>query len=151
MASPPVWIRHITPPGDTPEPAPPFRDAHAIALECELPRAADAGAHARRFIRTHLGAQLSDQALIDATLIAAELVNNAVLHGQGRITLRASLRPQTVRVEVIDQGSGTAPAIRERAGHWDDGGRGLRIVAALATRWGIFEGTTHVWADLPAA
>jgi hypothetical protein len=28
------------------------------------------------------------------------------------------------------------------------GGRGLRIVAALADAWGAYEGTTHVWADI---
>ncbi|HEY2653884.1 MAG TPA: hypothetical protein VGI50_18320 [Solirubrobacteraceae bacterium] len=28
-------------------------------------------------------------------------------------------------------------------------GRNLRIVDQLATTWGAFEGTTHVWAELP--
>ena len=70
---------------------------------------------------------MSDRALSDATLIVAELVNNAVLHGQGTITLRASLRAQTVRVEVIDQGSGTAPAIREDAGRGTTAGAGCGL------------------------
>jgi hypothetical protein len=28
------------------------------------------------------------------------------------------------------------------------GGNGLRIVDAEATRWGVHEGTTHVWFEL---
>jgi hypothetical protein len=31
----------------------------------------------------------------------------------------------------------------------DDGGWGLQIVGRLVTEWGVFEGTTHVWARLP--
>jgi anti-sigma regulatory factor (Ser/Thr protein kinase) len=84
----------------------------------------------------------------DAKLVATELANNAVVHGEGRITLRAELRDDAVRVEVIDEGSGNAPRIREEAEGDGPGGRGLRIVDALSVRWGTFEGTTHMWADV---
>jgi hypothetical protein len=30
----------------------------------------------------------------------------------------------------------------------DVGGRGLRIVGSLAERWGVHEGTSHVWFEL---
>jgi anti-sigma regulatory factor (Ser/Thr protein kinase) len=87
----------------------------------------------------------------DAKLVATELVNNAVVPGEGRITLRAELREDAVRVEVIDEGSGNAPQIRAEAEGDGSGGRGLRIVDALSVRWGTFEGTTHVWADVGLA
>lgn len=56
--------------------------------------------------------------------------------------------PGFLRIEVIDEGSGNAPAVRHE-GPDESGGWGLRIVDRLATQWGVFEGTTHVWADIP--
>jgi anti-sigma regulatory factor (Ser/Thr protein kinase) len=80
----------------------------------------------------------------------SELVNNAVVHGEGRIRLDAELRGEILRVEVVDEGEGTPPAIREQ-GVADGGGWGLRLVDTLALRWGVYEGSTHVWAELPTA
>lgn len=79
-------------------------------------------------------------------MVLSELVNNAFVHGQGAIRLRVSHRHDRLRIEVIDEGSGAAIHI---ADHAPDGGSGLRIVDQLARRWGAYEGTTHVWADLP--
>src|SRR3954454_6245903 len=70
---------------------------------------------------------------------------------RARITLRAQLRDDAIRVEVIDEGSGTVPTIREEAERDGPGGGGLRIVDALSPRWGTFEGTTQVWANIPLA
>ena len=52
-----------------------------------------------------------------------------------------------LRIEVVDEGSDQAPAVRPTAPD-ESGGWGLRIVDQLAAQWGVFEGTTHVWADL---
>ncbi len=50
-------------------------------------------------------------------------------------------------MEVIDEGSGFARVVRERS--FDDlGGRGLAIVDAETSRWGLYEGTTHVWDEI---
>jgi serine/threonine-protein kinase RsbW len=92
-----------------------------------------------------------DAVVDDTKIVATELVNNAVIHGDGRIMLRAELRGDAVRVEVVDEGTGNAPKIRAQRRTDDPGGRGLRIVDALSMRWGTFEGTTHVWADLALA
>jgi hypothetical protein len=47
-------------------------------------------------------------------------------------------------VEVIDQGHGCERTMQER--DFDSvGGRGLGIVDAEASRWGIHEGASHVW------
>jgi hypothetical protein len=48
---------------------------------------------------------------------------------------------------VIDDGQHQVPAGREQASD-ETGGWGLQIVDQLALQWGVFEGTTHVWADL---
>jgi anti-sigma regulatory factor (Ser/Thr protein kinase) len=82
----------------------------------------------------------------DAALVLSELVSNAVVHGRGRVTVRAWRLGRHLRIEVIDEGTGEAPAIRGQGDGF--GGHGLRLVDELSTRWGAHEGTTHVWADL---
>jgi hypothetical protein len=47
------------------------------------------------------------------------------------------------RIGMIDDG--------EHAGLTVRSGHGLQIVEALAAAWGVYEGTTHVWADVPLA
>ncbi|TMQ96189.1 ATP-binding protein [Actinomadura soli] len=90
----------------------------------------------------------------DVTLIASELVTNAVCHTSGKeIRVRFTREPHGVLLQVWD-GSDSMPA-RGRAvetvadaavpdaaaleaGHQDGtGGRGLPIVEALAHRWGV--------------
>jgi anti-sigma regulatory factor (Ser/Thr protein kinase) len=83
-------------------------------------------------------------------ITVSELVTNAIVHGTGHVTLKAGLHGDALRIEVVDQGTGNAPSIREQAED-DTGGWGLRIVDAVALRWGAFEGTTHVWAELPTS
>jgi anti-sigma regulatory factor (Ser/Thr protein kinase) len=112
----------------------------------ELDRDPSCAARARQVVRSTLGGKLPESALERALLTASELVTNACKHGEGAIELRLAHLRDSVRVEVIDAGSGNTPRIRERAD--EDGGWGLRIVDQLALRWGCFEGTTHVWADL---
>jgi anti-sigma regulatory factor (Ser/Thr protein kinase) len=94
-----------------------------------------------------LRAELERSELDSAKLLASELVNNAVIHGKGKITLRAELDADRLRVEVIDEGEGFESTLR--VGEFDDvGGWGLRIVDQESSRWGVHEGTTHVWFEL---
>ncbi len=115
--------------------------------EIQLPRAADAAGRARGFLRGQVGDRLGAGARANAELVVSELVTNAVVHGKGVITLKLELAGDSLRVEVVDEGAGAAPAIREQ-GADDGGGWGLRIVETLALEWGAYEGTTHVWAEL---
>jgi anti-sigma regulatory factor (Ser/Thr protein kinase) len=69
------------------------------------------------------------------------------VHGRGRIVLRAELDADRLLVEVIDQGHGFERTVRQRDFE-GVGGHGLGIVDVLASRWGIHEGTTHVWFEL---
>jgi anti-sigma regulatory factor (Ser/Thr protein kinase) len=102
---------------------------------------------ARRLLAQWFGTELASEELHRTKLLASELVTNAVLHGHGTITLRAELNEDRALVEVIDEGSGFEHKIRER--DFDElHGRGLAIVDSESSRWGIHEGTTHVWFEL---
>ncbi len=113
----------------------------------ELPRRLEAGALARRHLDAHFGDALPEDTLCRAITVVSELVNNAVLHGHGRIELVVEVERGVLHVEVVDDGTGQAPAIREQ-GRDTVGGWGLRLVDDLSVRWGAFEGTTHVWAEI---
>ncbi|SNX66264.1 PAS domain S-box-containing protein [Streptomyces sp. TLI_55] len=81
-------------------------------------------------------------------LIVSELVTNAIRYGSAPIELRL-LRGDTLVCEVSD-GNSTAPHLR-RARTFDEGGRGLLLVAQLADRWGSRQTPTGktIWAELP--
>jgi anti-sigma regulatory factor (Ser/Thr protein kinase) len=118
-----------------------------MRLHEDLPRSTDAAARARRLLAEAFAGVLEADELDNAKLIATELVNNAVLHGQGSISLQADLNADRLQIEVIDQGGGFEHVAREVP--FDElSGRGLSIVDALSSRWGVHEGTTHVWAEV---
>jgi serine/threonine-protein kinase RsbW len=102
---------------------------------------------ARAALSEWFGAQLDEDLLHSAQLLASELVTNAYVHGHGAIKMRADLDEDRLLVDVIDEGAGFERAV---SGSSIDaiGGRGLAIVEAEASRWGIHEGTTHVWFEL---
>ncbi len=118
----------------------------SVPIEAELPRDATAAARARQLVADLSGAELSDQERDRATLLVSELATNAVQHGQGVITLRARVDQDRLLVEVIDEGSGV-----RRSDHTQLGGWGLNVVDAEASRWGVREGTTHVWFEIARA
>jgi anti-sigma regulatory factor (Ser/Thr protein kinase) len=119
-----------------------------VDLEVELPRATAAPRLARRALRRLCADRIERDLLAEAELLVSELTSNAIFHGRGNIiTLRARLDQDRLLVEVIDQGSGFERDLRrsdfERVGGW-----GLDIVEEIASRWGVHEGTTHVWFEL---
>ncbi|MEU6356145.1 SpoIIE family protein phosphatase [Streptomyces sp. NPDC047072] len=82
-----------------------------------------------------------------AELVISELVTNAVRYGRPPIRLRL-IHDRGLLCEVSDAGS-TTPHLR-RARTFDEGGRGLLLVAQLAEHWGTRharQGKT-VWAEL---
>ena len=114
----------------------------------QLPRAPNCASMGRRWIEQESGDKLNEATLNNVKLVATELLNNAYLHGRGQIELGLAPQNECVRVEVIDEGQGIAVKIRQN-GPGGGGGWGLRIVDQLATAWGAYEGTTHVWAEVP--
>jgi anti-sigma regulatory factor (Ser/Thr protein kinase) len=112
-----------------------------------MPRNHEAPWLGRSSLAKWFGTALEPQELHRAKLLASELLTNAVLHGQGKIVLRAKSDENRLLVEVIDEGHGFKHAVRKSA-FADLSGRGLWIVDAESSRWGIHEGTTHVWFEL---
>jgi anti-sigma regulatory factor (Ser/Thr protein kinase) len=119
----------------------------AAEFEATLPRSVEAPRAARRLVRDWLPEDLAGEELESAQLLVSELVTNAVVHGRGCVILRAELDEDRLLVEVIDDGDGFERIVRQRDFE-SVGGRGLAIVDVLASRWGIHEGTTHVWFEL---
>jgi len=119
-------------------------------LDLTLPRLETAGSLARCAIRSRFGEELERDRVSELSLVVSELVTNAVIHGRGAITLKIRVDGNGVYGEVIDEGGGFERDVRER-GPDELNGRGLMIVDALSRRWGIHEGTTHVWFELAEA
>lgn len=118
--------------------------------EIELPRGVEAPRLARRALGRWYAESLQREDLDTGELVVSELVTNAVVHGAGQIRLTVDLDEDRLRVEVTDEGSGFEHAVRGIPFH-EVRGRGLAIVDAAASRWGIHEGTTHVWAEVERA
>jgi PAS domain S-box-containing protein len=93
--------------------------------------------------------------LESARLAVTELVDNAVLHAGLRsgelVEVHAERMGSGVAVEVTDRGCGFDPAHLSRPPA-AEGGRGLRLVAALSARWGVErnDGVTRVWCEIAA-
>jgi anti-sigma regulatory factor (Ser/Thr protein kinase) len=89
----------------------------------------------------------------DAQLIVSELVCNAVRHAGTDIDLTLRARKRGLRMEVTD---GSTQQVRKgTTSIFDEGGRGLQLVNALASHHGVrsLPGGKTVWAvlDTPAA
>jgi anti-sigma regulatory factor (Ser/Thr protein kinase) len=106
-------------------------------------------------IRADAVRQLSEWGLAESAfvteLVVSELVTNAIRYGGTPIRLRL-IRDRTLICEVTD-GSSTAPHLR-RARVFDEGGRGLLLVAQLTQRWGARQTASGkvIWCEqaLPA-
>jgi anti-sigma regulatory factor (Ser/Thr protein kinase) len=86
-----------------------------------------------------------------AVLLVSELVTNALRHGGPPIGLTAAPTASGVRVEVSDSNGEAFPVLMPIEPDLP-GGRGLRLVDALADRWGTTEldGGKCVWFEVEA-
>ena len=102
----------------------------------------------RKQVVEQLDAWNLNEASFTTELVVSELVTNAIRYGSHPIRLRLIHGASTLTCEVSDT-SHTAPHLR-RAKTWDEGGRGLLLVAQLTEHWGSRytpEGKT-IWAEL---
>ncbi|WP_051814456.1 SpoIIE family protein phosphatase [Streptomyces iakyrus] len=99
----------------------------------QLPQDPAAVARVRRMAGEQVAAWGLSETVFATELIVSELVTNAIRYGSTPIELRL-IRGSTLICEVSD-GSSTAPHLR-RARIFDEGGRGLLLVAQIAERWG---------------
>ena len=116
----------------------------------------------RRFVDDALVGWGRDDLLDDVLLSATELATNATLHsGSTYFEVELSAEDTAVRVAVVDRGVLPARAIARRGGDAASSelaeeesmtGRGLLLVSALASAWGVDDlpGGTRVWAEFGA-
>lgn len=121
-----------------------------MKYEAPLPRRPDAASQARRLLTHWFKGEVGQPEMSGVKMICSELVNNAVMHGRGAIQLRADIDGDRILIDVVDEGEGFEHVVRQVP--FDElSGRGLAIVEAESSRWGIHEGTTHVWAEVERA
>jgi anti-sigma regulatory factor (Ser/Thr protein kinase) len=104
---------------------------------------------ARRAVEDFAQAKIDPALVPDVKLLVSELITNSVKYGgDGEVHLQMrSDHEGHIRVEVVDQGSGFVPVARDRPAT-EAGGWGLHLVETLANRWGVHEGSTHVWFEI---
>jgi DNA-binding NarL/FixJ family response regulator len=121
----------------------------AETAKARLEAQPQSAASARRFVDETLQRWDCGELFDVVALLTSELVTNAILHAHSDIELSVSLKPHAVRIDVVDN-SADLPAPRHAADE-DTSGRGLGLVEALATAWGVDErpGGKSVWFELP--
>jgi anti-sigma regulatory factor (Ser/Thr protein kinase) len=117
--------------------------------QVELPPRPTSAAEARRFVARALRS-VEPSVREVGVLLASELVTNALLYAQGRITVRVTPVDHAWRVGVHD-GSPTVVAPRQ-VGLQATSGRGLALVEQLASSWGVevdHGQGKEVWFEVP--
>jgi len=114
---------------------PPRGSDLTVETHVDLPAGASAVTQARRVVSDTLRSWGFDNEdwLDDVALVVTELVANAVRHAGGCRTVILHADGNRVTVTAVDT-SPTQPHRREPDG---GGGRGLIIIEALSTRWGV--------------
>ena len=122
--------------------------ASASAASTDLPNDVSAPTLGRRFVAAALDALGLDAHAETASLLASELVTNALVHAEAPYRISVENGEGVLRIGVSD-GSVTGPQLSP-----DDeeatSGRGMRLVEALTARWGVHLGDSAktVWFEL---
>ncbi|MFF2025235.1 ATP-binding protein [Streptomyces sp. NPDC058171] len=98
---------------------------------------------------THLGL---GRLRADAEVLVSELVTNALRYGEGpSVGVRLVITGRGI-VIVVHDGSGVTPQVKA-VGDDQESGRGLLLIATLATDWGVTPDRTTTWCvlNLPEA
>jgi anti-sigma regulatory factor (Ser/Thr protein kinase) len=127
----------------------------------EFDGAVTSGASARRFIAERLTKWDLEACTEVAVLLVTELVNNALVHAAGPLTLDLSVVAGVIEIGVSDRevhsSAGIQPkferlAVGDKEELLAEGGRGLLLVDQLADDWGvaILDTSKEVWFRLHA-
>jgi anti-sigma regulatory factor (Ser/Thr protein kinase) len=138
---------------------------HAICDEITLAPTPSAAGLARRFTEAFLSRHDLGEIAVAACLITSELVTNAIQAvGATRtpagaagpdeispsvVVARLRVSARVLRIEIWD--NDPRPPVPALPDALDEGGRGLMLVAALATAWGHHPSASGkaVWAEVP--
>lgn len=117
--------------------------------EVALPHNPESVATARRFVELKLKEWKLDRLLDDALLVISELVTNAITHAASSCRIRLSVNSTTLRIDVVDGGTGTPEP--QPPSDTQEHGRGLHMVDAVTSAWGLEDVPGQgklVWAEL---
>jgi two-component sensor histidine kinase len=113
--------------------------------------------HAMRHVRAQVAAEapgaddpsLSTSPARRLELVFSELVSNALRHAGAPVHVTLLRGSDGCWLIDVTDGSPTPPTPRD-AGRFDQGGRGLMIIARLSGRhgWTVENGVKHVWAEV---
>ncbi|CAK7284849.1 ATP-binding protein [Streptomyces misionensis] len=94
------------------------------------------------------GVPLNEETACTVSVVASELVTNAVVHTTGTVTISLYHQPGRLLIEVLDTSS-DVPLVHE-AGIEEEHGRGMALVGALAARigWQHVDRGKRVWAEV---
>jgi anti-sigma regulatory factor (Ser/Thr protein kinase) len=110
-------------------------NAPPLGADAQVPHRVDSIPAARSFLAKLLqGWDVADPVIDDASLLATELMSNAVEHGSGVVHLEIAAHDGLLRVGVHDGGV-ELPVLGEVT-ETDLAGRGIWIVQAIARDWG---------------
>jgi anti-sigma regulatory factor (Ser/Thr protein kinase) len=105
---------------------------------------------ARDFVRARVAAWgLPDELADDVIVVTSELITNAIKYAPSKAELALARDGDVIRVEVRDDEPAAPALAKEEDTGAIPGGRGLRIVTALAARWGVEteDDGKAVWAE----
>ncbi|WP_131765815.1 ATP-binding protein [Candidatus Protofrankia californiensis] len=130
--------------------------AEALTARFDLPANARAAGRARRLVNELLSTWGREEDAEVARLLVSEVVTNAVRYTRSNDPLHVQIVAQKDRVRIaVGDGSTTHPVLRP-AHDDDESGRGMHLVAALASEWGVVDKPAHdspgkhVWFELAA-
>ena len=121
------------------------------AIHMRFGRDPCSASRARRAVRDCLDGEPPVETMCNAVLLTSELVTNVVTHTltSGELVAYYDRLRKRLRIEVRDN-SPVFPAVRDDSTVGSAGGGGLRLVDALASRWGTTATATGktVWCEL---
>jgi serine phosphatase RsbU (regulator of sigma subunit)/anti-sigma regulatory factor (Ser/Thr protein kinase) len=135
--------------GTEPDTEPPEPASRGQAACLELGDHPDSVRLGRRFVTAEAAARGLTGLVEDAALVVGELLANARQHGQPPVTVCVRGGDGSLRIEVTD-GSPRSP-IRSTSSLSNMTGRGLALVEAVTSRWGVDRAPGNgktVWAQL---
>lgn len=103
--------------------------------ELSLPPEVASVTRARHYVRDTLTAFGAPDCADDAQLAVSELIANAVKHARTPLVLELAADDDCLTVSVVDGERELASQVQQH--ELAESGRGLRIVAAVASEWGV--------------